>query len=126
MTEQQTAILSSLDWAAASEDYEPSTLFCSFLSVSFLFLLSLPLIVWVLCFYFLFPIIIIVETNIYKVRAPTEAEDGQYRSQGQKERYERRKLAIEALEVVREELFAGEWDGSVIKKIVAFNRLTFM
>lgn len=47
------------------------------------------------------------------IRAPIEPE-GEYRSEGQKGRYEKRRQIIEAYERLREELFAGEWDGLLI------------
>lgn len=48
------------------------------------------------------------------IRAPFETDTGEYRSIGQKERYEKRKLALEAHAQLREEFFAGEWDGLLI------------
>lgn len=48
------------------------------------------------------------------VRAPIEPETGEYRSAGQQARYDKRRMAQDALEQVREELFSGEWDGLVL------------
>lgn len=86
MPAEHISILKYLDWAAADEDHEPSE-YMAIIEGSLL--------------------------NNHSVRAPFETETGEYRSIGQKERYEKRKNALEAHENLREELFAGEWDGYV-------------
>jgi len=85
MPEEHVSILRFLDWAAADEEHEPSGYLHSRTKK--------------------------LHPNIPPVRAPFETETGEYRSIGQKERYEKRKIASEALEELRDELFAGEWDG---------------
>ncbi|KAG8778613.1 tRNA (adenine(58)-N(1))-methyltransferase non-catalytic subunit trm6 [Serendipita sp. 397] len=48
------------------------------------------------------------------IRAPIEPPTGEYKSEGQRERYEKRRQALEAQAQLREDLFAGEWDGLLI------------
>lgn len=84
MPEGHISILSFLDWASADEEHDPST-YTHTTSRNTL--------------------------KVLLVRAPFETDTGEFRSIGQKERYEKRKNAMDALDQLREELFTGQWDG---------------
>ena len=89
MSEKYTSILRHLDWAAVDEEHVPGR--SDVVKISDIAL-----------------------TIRHIVRAPIEPDSGEYRSAGQQARYDKRRMAQDALEQVREELFSGEWDGLVL------------
>lgn len=95
--EAVASIMASLNWATADEDYTPSR--------------------WL-------PYVQNQCTDLLIVVASSEPPAGKFKSDGQRTRLNKRKVASDALMQTREELFNGEFDGYVAQTSFLLRLLT--
>jgi tRNA (adenine-N(1)-)-methyltransferase non-catalytic subunit len=86
-----SAVLASLNWASSEEDYKP----CTFLQP------------FAIC-----------RVHLWSVVPPSDLPADQIKSERQKSRLNKRKAVSDLLTNTRDELFAGEFDASVLLFLV--------